>query len=68
MIATLKPLLYARVLSVHGSTVDRRTPTYKSERGLLRGIRKEIKRLPGRGPYMVERYESGKRVTVTWEG
>lgn len=52
---------YARILAVKGPTVDRRTNLYKTERGLERAIRHEVKRMRQPGPYMVERYVDGVR-------
>lgn len=47
---------YARVMPVKGGGVYRRTPTYKSERGLQLGIKRECLRIRQQGPYLVQCY------------
>lgn len=61
-------MYYARVIPMWGAGPDRRTPTYKTERGMLQGIRRELRRLRNPGPFMVEQYVEGKRVSCTQEG
>lgn len=61
-------MMYARVMPMKGSSIDRRTPTYKSERTLLLGIKREVKRLRQPGPYLVMKYDSGRLIGSSTEG
>jgi len=54
-------MFYARIITVVGGGVDRRTNNYTTIKGLERAIKATIKCIKSPGPYMVERYVGGER-------
>jgi hypothetical protein len=59
---------YARILAVHGPTVDRRTRSCLTADDLRLAVDRQVKAMRQRGPYLVEWYHDGERVNVTLEG
>lgn len=59
--------MYAVIIKAHGSTVDRRTNNYASKATLARGLRRELRSMPGAGPFIVHTYGGGRLLSVTQE-
>lgn len=61
-------MMHARIMAVRGPAVDRRTKDVHNARQLDRQVDRALRSLRMPGPYLVERYAEGARITVTIEG